>query len=66
MSDTVTITKEQLRRAVVAGWSDCIPAAHMSLDDTWAALVSDEPVPDDVEAGGLYGLDSWECWGDDV
>jgi hypothetical protein len=63
MSETVTVTKEQLRRALVSAWTDCMPAAHLDLDETWRILKNGEEVPDDVKAGGLYALDTWESWG---
>jgi hypothetical protein len=58
----MTVTKEQFRRAIVAGWDNCIPRYHMDLDEAYQALINDD-VHDDVKAGGLYPLDSYECWG---
>lgn len=60
MPDTVTITKEQLRRAIVYGWTNCIPDEHISLDRVWEGL--HRRIPDDVKTdGGMtwgYGLES--------
>ena len=61
MPDTVTITKEQLRRAIVYGWTDCIPDAHIDLDDVWEGLQAGY-LPDTVrtDRNGRfgYGLES--------
>ena len=73
-TDTLTITKEQLRRAVITGWSECIPIYHMDLDQTWNALQSghtpkgtDEHDPlGEGDKGYQYALDSHECWGSDA
>ncbi len=62
--ETKTVTREQLRRAIVAGWTDCIPRFHVDLDTIWDQL--DKEVSDDTKADGLYALDSFECWGDEV
>ena len=74
MSDTLTITKEQLRIAIIASWKECIPRYHMDLDWAWAALQSghipkgtDEHAPrGEGDRGYQYALDSWKCWGSDT
>lgn len=60
MSDTVTITKEQLRRAIVYGWTACIPDQHISLDRVWDGLHLDLPDTVATEEGASwgYGLES--------
>lgn len=61
----VCVTREELRRALVAAWSDCMPAAHLNFEEVWRILSTRESVPDDVQASGMYPLDTWDCWGDD-
>lgn len=67
MSETVTITKEQLRLAVLHGWKDCIPRAHMSLDGAWDWLQTpDTPGECQHMAGDDdygYSFTSWDAWG---
>ncbi len=70
MPTELTITKEQLRRAIITSWSECIPRYHMDLDQTWSALQSghipkgtDEREASDDDKGYQYALDSHYCWG---
>lgn len=68
MSETVTITKEQLRRAIVYGWTNCIPQYHISLDGVWEGLHKDLPDTVATEGGASwgYGLESLTSEADDV
>ena len=54
--------RETVRRAVVYAWRDCIPRFHIDLDRLIEALDDPTVVSNDVKAGGLYPLDSYECW----
>lgn len=64
---TVIVTREQLRRAAVVAWTDCIPRYHMDFDRFWQLLVDGIEIPDTAttsERSAAYSVMSYEAWVD--